>query len=1146
VLFVHRSERADLLVSMLAELLRVPARDPMAQEVVAVPTRGIERWLTQQLSHTLGAGPGRRDGICANVDFPFPGTLVSSALAAGSGIEEESDPWAADRSVWPLLEAIGGSLDEPWLVPLAAHLRNAAPEGERRSYASARHIADLFDRYAVHRPEMVLEWARGRDGGVPADGVWQAFLWRRLRERIGTPSPAERLSGACERLGSGERVAGLPDRFSAFGLTSLPTSYVDVLVALGAAHDVHLFLLHPSPVLWAGIARSEVRPGRKRREDRTASEVRNPLLASWGRDSREMQLVLMSSGGEWTDSHAGIEASKNSLLARLQADVRADSPPLGAPLPAVEDSRPVLGEGDASIQVHSCHGRARQVEVLRHAILHLFCEHEDLEPRDVLVMCPDIETYAPLIHAAFDVEPDPESEAGQRADLRVRLADRAIRQVNPILGAVSKLVEMVGGRMTATDVLDLAACEPVRRKFGFDEDDRSRLEGWVVSSGIRWGLDSEYRGQFQLGGLASNTWRSGLDRILLGVPMAEERQRMFRGVLPLDDMSSGDIELAGRLAEFVDRIDGAAEALRGPQPIEGWTKSIASSVDALMSVSERHEWQQAQLTRILADLVDEATTGESVCGVELSLGDVRSLLEDRLKGRPTRANFRTGHLTVCTLVPMRSVPHRVVCLLGLDDGEFPRNVERDGDDLILADPNVGDHDARSEDRQLVLDALLAAEDHLVITYTGRDERSNLVRPPAVPVGELLDVIDSTVRTPDGSPARTRVVVQHPLQPFDKRNFLRDELTDGVVWSFDGANLDGAVAAQRRSASGAPGFTFLRSRLEPVDCSQVDLRDLDQFLRAPVRSFLRRRMDLNLSDRAEEIDDSLPVELDQLGQWGVADRMLVAMLDGAGLDPCLAAERARGELPPGALADSILEDIVSNLESLVDAGSDSRPAETVSVNITLPSGTTVLGTVPSVKEHTVHRVVYARLGAQHRLTAWLHLLAVTAARPDQDFESITVGRGASGLEGPAISISEISGLGGRGASVPDAADAAAFRRGAAVAYLDRIVDLYSRAMCEPPPLYCKTSGAWAEAVLRDGRPEQAAVKQWTSNQGFGESFDADNRLVLGGIAPFDALLREVPRPDESGEGWDGGQPTRFGRWALRLWGGLLAHEKVTRR
>ncbi len=703
------------------------------------------------------------------------------------------------------------------------------------------------------------------------------------------------------------------------------------------------------------------RPGDDRRErgvrTATASEVSNPLLASWGRDSREMQLVLMASGGEWTDTHAGIGDSKGTLLGRLQADIRSDSRPPGVPLPGAEDSRPLLAEGDASVQVHSCHGRARQVEVLRHAILHLFCEYEDLEPRDVLVMCPDIETYAPLIHAAFDVEPEPDAAADQRADLRVRLADRAIRQVNPILGAVSKLVELVGGRMTATDVLDLAACEPVRRKFGFDEDDRSRIEGWVVGSGIRWGLDSEYRERFQLGGLASNTWRSGLDRILLGVPMAEERQRMFRGVLPLDDMSSADIELAGRLAEFVDRLDEAAEALRRPQPIEGWTKAIASSVDALMSVSVGYEWQQAQLTRILADLLDEATTGESVCGVNLSLGDVRSLLEDRLKGRPTRANFRTGHLTVCTLVPMRSVPHRVVCLLGLDDGEFPRNVERDGDDLILAEPNVGDHDARSEDRQLLLDALLAAEDHLVVTYTGRDERSNLVRPPAVPVGELLDVIDSTVRTEDSSEARNRVVVQHPLQPFDKRNFLRDELTDGVVWSFDGANLDGAVAAQRRPTSGTPGFTFLRSRLEPVDCSQVDLRDLDQFLRAPVRSFLRRRMDLNLSDRAEEIDDSLPVELDQLGRWGVADRMLAAMLGGAGIGACLGAERARGELPPGALANSVVEDIVANLEALVSLGTDNRPAEPVSVNIALPSGTTILGTVPSVKEQTVHRVVY---------------------------------------------------------------------------------------------------------------------------------------------------------------------------------------------
>ena len=251
---------------------------------------------------------------------------------------------------------------------------------------------------------------------------------------------------------------------------------------------------------------------------------------------------------------------------------------------------------------------------------------------------------------------------------------------------------------------------------------------------------------------------------------------------------------------------------------------------------------------------------------------MRSLLADRLKGRPTRANFRTGHLTVCTLVPMRSIPHRVVCLLGLDDGSFPRHIERDGDDLTRGRPGSGDRDARSEDRQLLLDALLAAREHLVITYIGRDERSNLQRPPAVPVGELLDVVDHTVRGARRNRAREAVVVAHPLQPFDARNFERGRArrVDGP-WSFDPLHLAGARAAARRRTATArlPGAALparqRRRRARPAGAVRAP----------PSRAFLRQRLGISLWDRTRDFEDAIPIELDALEQWDIGERMLQA-------------------------------------------------------------------------------------------------------------------------------------------------------------------------------------------------------------------------------------------------------------------------------
>ena len=281
-LVVHRSERADALVGALGDVLSAGLPDPLETEVISVPTRGVERWLTQRLSGRLGASPGRADGVCANVDFPFPGRLIGGAVAAASGVGRDEDPWLAERAVWPLLEMIDAGMDEPWLAMVAGHLGGST---RSRRFSTARHVADLYDRYAVHRPEMLREWAAGADADdsgayLPADCRWQAELWRRLRARIGAPGPAERLEHACGRLVAHPSLVGLPERVSVFGLTRLPASYLQVLRALAVHRDVHLFLLHPSPVLWDRVAAAGP-PPRRRADDRTAGLVRHPLLASW-------------------------------------------------------------------------------------------------------------------------------------------------------------------------------------------------------------------------------------------------------------------------------------------------------------------------------------------------------------------------------------------------------------------------------------------------------------------------------------------------------------------------------------------------------------------------------------------------------------------------------------------------------------------------------------------------------------------------------------------------------------------------------------------------------------------------------------------------------------------------------------------------
>jgi exodeoxyribonuclease V gamma subunit len=1121
MLHIHRAERADGLVRALGALLAEPLGDPFAREVLAVPTRGIERWLTQQLSAVLGAGEERRDGVCANVDFPTPRRLVGDAVAAAAGIDPDADPWLPERAVWPLLELVEESLGEPWLRSLAGHLGGGAdPDRRARRFATVRHIADLFDRYALHRPDMVRAWAAGDDAGIPADGAWQAELWRRLQARIPAADPAERLAGACARLREEPELAGLPARVSLFGLTRLPAGRVDVLRALAAARDVHLFVLHPSPALWARVA--ETTRGRpriaRRREDATATLPANRLLASWGHDARELQLVL-AGAEEHADHHHPVAQRTDTLLGRIQADVREDREPAVLPL---------LDPGDRSVQVHSCHGRARQVEVLHDAILHLLDDDPSLEPRDVIVMCPDIETFAPLIQATFgagdvaDDETDEPPPGLRPPDLRVRLADRSLRQTNPILAVVARLIELADERLTASQVLDLVDRDPVRRRFGLDDADVARLEEWVRASGIRWGLDAGHRAPFKLDGLATGTWQAGIDRLLVGVTMSEDEQRLFADVLPLDDVESGAIDLAGRFAELLERLRASLDALGRRQPIADWATAIADAARALTDTGARDAWQYAELQRLLDDVVAEAAGSD----VELALAEVRALLADRLRGRPTRANFRTGHLTVCTLVPMRSVPHRVVCLLGLDDGVFPRRAPRDGDDLMLADPRVGERDARTEDRQQLLDALMAATDRLIVTYTGNDERTNLPRPPAVPVGELLDVVERA------GAAREQVVVRHPLQPFDERNFAPGALVHDRVWSFDGVTLRGALALGGERAAAGP---FLPGPLPPLEGALVELDDLVEFVRRPVRRFLRRRLGISVGEYADDVRDALAVELDPRDESRVGQRLLEARLTGAESRAAALAEIRRGTLPPGVLGRPVIDRVHPVVEAIV-AQLPAGDAGSLDVKVALAGARILSGTVPGLCGDVLRTVTYARVSPRHRLVAWVRLLALTAAHPERPFAALTVGRAGAGSDA-AVTIARIPPLDAE----PEA------RRALALDHLAVLVDLYDRGMREPPPLACLASAAYA-AAARDGRdPDAAARGAWESAYQFDrEDREPEHRLALGGVVPFAELVAEPARADERGPWWDPDEPRRFGRWARRLWDGLLQCEEVEDR
>ncbi|MEO8828213.1 exodeoxyribonuclease V subunit gamma, partial [Lapillicoccus sp.] len=1075
--------------------------------------RGVERWLTQRLSHVLGADD-HGNGVCAGVDFVRPASLIGLLTDT-----DDADPWDPERLVWRVLSVIDASMDDAWCDPLARHLGKGRGGEEyelrqERRWSVARRIAGLFATYARDRPRMLEEWdldgggdGDGAGGRVDADLGWQPELWRRVAATVDGPTPVRRHRNTVAAITAGAPLA-LPDRLSLFGYTRLAVTELELIAAVAEVREVHLWLPVPSPATWDALSAVVADGPVKRRQDPAVEAVRHPLSAALGRDVREMQRALsLLPSATAPQQNPSYEQPHNTLLGWLQHDIRADTVP-----DRETRTNRHLTPADTSVQVHATHGIPRQVEVLRDVLTGLLQDDPTLEPRDIVVMCPDVDAYAPAITGAFGLGSVIEGgHPGHR--LRVQLADRAPRATNPVLAVAADLVGIAAGRATLSDVLALAASAPVCYRFAFTDDDLATAESWARQAGVRWGLTGPLRRAYKLEQFDQNTWETGLDRLMAGVAMAEH-DLLVGEVLPLDDVSSADIDLAGRLAELVARIRACVEHLQDSGPVRERLAVLRDAVSSLSDTAPSEAWQLAQFERAMARVVAgvEAHAGPKT---QVRLRDLRGMLDVESGARPTRANFRTGNLTVCTMVPMRSVPHRVVCLLGLEDGSFPRTQTVDGDDVLARDPVTGELDLRSQDRQLLLDAVMAATDKLVLLYTAANPGTGQERPPSVPLGELMDTLNAT----SAASVIDHILVRHPLQPNDVRNVTPGELVTGRPFSFDPAALSGARAAAHPTPGSKP---FLDAPLSAKEGSTVvGLAELQAFLANPARAFLRQRLDVAAPGDADEADENMPVDPNALRQWAVGDRVLRRLLSGASPESVFYGEVRRGDLPPGILGERILSQVGGRAARIVQATEDVRaaPAEAVSVDVALSDGRRLAGTVPDVRDAQIVRVGYSSVQPRGRLLTWVDLVCLAANDPSQAWTAITVGRQGTGVRAARYDLLD----------------------GDALTLLEDLVSVYDTGMREPLPVPVKTSSTWAEAVHRGKAPDRSARTAWEGKDfadTFAENRDAAFSAVFGQHSSWQRI---------SGTPGMGEDPTRqrsrLGAYAVRIWDPLLQRERL---
>lgn len=1092
--------RLDALAAHLGARLATPMDpsdpDSLAPDVVLIPQPGLRQWLLQTLAE--------QHGIAANLDLCTPSEFVWRLLRAAHPALPETSPWDREHLRWRLYALLGEQATLP--APVRRHLRRAAHSANAADAALARDaladaLAAAYDRYQAYRRDWLEAW----EAEPPVDrDDWQAQLWRALRRRA--PEMPHRAALLADWLARHDRDAatfagapppGLPPRLFAFGTLHVSPDVLHLLAVVGQWIPVDFHLPTPCAEYWGDV---ESLRERLRRDGVGAlpaalaeADRDNPLLTAWGAGGREIIARLFSYDIVLPEREVELflPPGRDTLLHRLQQDVLERAAPQPSP----------LDPDDRSLQVHACHSKLREVEVLHDQLRALLDDDTrfdpPLQPHEIAVMAPDIADYLPLARAVFGgLDP------GDPRYIPFALSDRPQAQSHPLVAMLLDVLGLADVPLTASGFRDLLATPAVAHGLQLDATQRARIDDWFAAAGIRWGEDEHARERAGAGRWREYSFDFGIDRLLSGYAAGDGAEAAVAGdalIAPYSQLEGADAETLDRALTFYRRLRELAAWMREPHAASDWRTRLAGWLQASLAPVPQDE-AEAQARRLLLETLDDFACEAANAGALPALLVRRALRAALTLPSPHRP-WLPGGVTFAGMVPLRTVPFRVICLLGLDADAYPRREPADDINRLVdaiqgrAPRRLGDRSVRDDDRFLLLQLLCAAGDVFYLSYGGSDARDGSVREPSPVIAELLDAVERM----HGEQLRDRLCVQHPLQPFSPRAFGAGD--DGGIeprrfsyrkeWAMPAA---AAVQANEAPFVAAPLPTDAPESLEPPDRSA-----LQTFFANPAKAWLQDRLGLRLITREETLDDREPQGSDQLRRYAVIEALTAndAQQGDDEHDDIVRRLRARAELPPGRDGDVLIEDsrplargLLAEAHGILTA---STPCEVVEATAPV-----------AFRFDDVHRDADGRplrlireagklegkrrlrAGIDHLLLASVHGAAArTVLLGEGDAKSGKKKSGDAADDAPPIAIQTFAGI----------------DRETALARLHALLALWRRGQSEPLPFAPKAGWAYFDA-LKDDRAA-AWRKAWgAAHKTFDPRYFQSN----------------APLPGEAGDPW----------------------------
>ncbi|WP_372880192.1 exodeoxyribonuclease V subunit gamma [Psychromonas sp.] len=1102
---VYHSNQLALLKDLLVALLQGEKfDDPFKSETILVQSPGMAQWLQLEIAQATG--------ISANIDFPLPASFIWQQFKHLLKEVPEKSPFNKMSMTWQIMQLLPECLDDPDFAALLHYLEDDLHL--RKRFQLSQKIADIFDQYLVYRPEWIEawenaselqlnQWGSAGNRSTPEwleDQRWQAKLWKKLTLSIAETYKAR--GKAYHRAGlykdflgvlqTQQKLEHLPERIFVFGISALPESYLQALLGLAEHCDVHFLLTNPCRYYWADIVDPKLLARRfaQSRQKLTVSEghlkqlpdsswqkddahlqwaksedpdseVGNPLLASMGKMGRDFLFQLYAL--EQQEIDAFVDITRDSLLHHIQADI-LELQDSSQALTLDAGKRICLSGDDRSLSLHLCHSVMREVEVLHDNLLAMFAGDNNLTPKDIIVMVPNIDQYAPYVQAVF-------ASVEQQRYIPFSISDVSAQQENPILISFLQLLNLNQSRYTREDILALLEVPAILQRFKLDQDEFVLLQKWINESGIRWGLDEQSALQWDLPRLSQNSWLFGIRRMLLGYAMSDG---LFEGISPYDEVQGLQGDLLGRFIDFIDALIQLQEGLQQSYSAQQWHAFVYQLLEDFYLEDDDNTTVLTLIRNELDNLLEHTQQAHFVQPISLFV--LIEHLQHHLSGQTNNQRFLAGQVNFCTLMPMRSIPFKVVCLLGMNDGQYPRNIVPMGFDLMVGHRKRGDRSRREEDRYLFLEALLSAQDKFYISYIGRDINDNSAKMPSVLVSELVNYCQQSFVLKENQQDKSRVAEKalnayltfhYPMQSFSESYYQGELKTYNPDWWL-------ALSEQKNAPQESE--SDLLALDQPL--TEVLLEQLKQFLKHPCKAFFNQRLDVYFELDNSEQDNDEPFSLDNLQRYYLKREQFDYALQGKSLDALFTQRRAAGELPFGEFAALIFNKDLGQMEDLADltASFFVGEMETILIDIQFAEKR-LIGELSDHCENGLVRVKTGGIKGKDILVLWLEHLCYCIASAE-NLNSSLFGQESG------IYFEEVS------------ADYA-YKK------INELLVLYEQGLQRPLPFFIQSAFAWCNLVhilqpdcfvLEDlqfatiAEAQQAALASFCSERGYSEGSD----------------------------------------------------------